>query len=638
MTKPLAPPADDFVRRHVGPDDDELRHMLDTLGVDSLEELLDETLPAIDPRRHPRSAGGTQRTRRARRPAPPRRREQTAPLSLIGMGYYPTVTPGVIQRNVLENPAWYTAYTPYQPEISQGRLEALLNFQTTITELTGLGGRQLLVARRGDGRRRGDEHDATGGDVDVVAVLRPSRHPPADDRRAGHDGRVRSASNSSSATSTDLDDGCFGALFSYPTSTGADRRLARALRRRARTWRPRRRRHRPARLHAAHSPGRTRRRHRRRLRPALRRADGVRWSTRRVHQRPCRRRPGDARTDRRREHGHRRPAGTTSRPADPRAAHPPRERATSNICTAQVLLANIAGLYACWHGPDGLRSIAQRIHDDAASLAATLAAAGLAVRHDTCFDTVTVDGVDADAVLAAAAERGIDLRRVGADCRRCQRRRDDHRRRDRRRRCRLRGHRRQPPAPAHGFLPRDLTRTGEWMTQSVFHRLHTEHEMLRYLRRLADRDLALDRTMIPLGSCTMKLNATTEMASITWPEFADLHPFAPETTSAGHAADDRRTGVVAGGDHRLRRGQRPAQRREPGRARRPAGDRGLPPVTRRGRAYGLHDPVERPWDQRRQCRDGRHGRRGRRHRCRWQRRRRRPRGQARTASAIGSAR
>jgi glycine cleavage system P protein (glycine dehydrogenase) len=215
-----------------------------------------------------------------------------------------------------------------------------------------------------------------------------------------------------------------------------------------------------------------------------------------------------------------------------REQHIRREKATSNICTAQVLLANMAGLYACWHGPDGLRGIAARVHGLAVALARALRAAGLDVRHDSMFDTVTVDGVDADAVLHAAAGRSIDLRPVSSTCVAASL--DETSTVDVV----------VEVAAAFGVagadlvaapaaLPHELARGDEFMTQSVFHRLHTEHEMLRYLRRLADRDLALDRTMIPLGSCTMKLNATTEMASITWPEFANLHPFAPPETSVG---------------------------------------------------------------------------------------------------------
>ncbi len=228
MSKPLAStplaPADDFVRRHVGPDDDELRYMLDTLGADTLDALLDETLPksirddTLDlpaARSEPDVLAALRRFGAENKPR----------TSLVGMGYYPTVTPGVIQRNVLENPAWYTAYTPYQPEISQGRLEALLNFQTTITELTGLGSRQRLAARRGDSRRRGDEHGSTPVEVTVGKVLRPPRHAPADDRRALDAGASRSASSLSSATSTGLPTDASGRCSAtrrrrVPSSTG----------------------------------------------------------------------------------------------------------------------------------------------------------------------------------------------------------------------------------------------------------------------------------------------------------------------------------------------------------------------------------------------------------------------------------
>ena len=450
--------------------------------------------------------------------------------SLVGMGYYPTVTPGVIQRNVLENPAWYTAYTPYQPEISQGRLEALLNFQTTITELTGL---EVANASLLD--------EATAA-AEAMSMARRLSKSPSAKFFVHHDTHPQTIAVLSTRAKPvgielvvgDVDrlaDGCFGALFSYPTSTGA-----------IVDWRD----------HAAvvHDHGGlvviatdllactllTP--------PAQLGADIAVGSAQRfgvpigfggphaafisAHASAARAMPGrivGVSTD------------TEGRPSlrlalQTREQHIRRERATSNICTAQVLLANIAGLYACWHGPEGLRGIAARVHRLASSLAAALRAGGLDVRHGSCFDTVTIDGVHADTVLAAAVERGIDLRRVSDDAVAVSFDEtstvdvladvvasfgvtgsglvDDE-----------------------GALPRALARTGDLMTQSVFHRLRSEHEMLRYLRRLADRDLALDRTMIPLGSCTMKLNATTEMASITWPEFADLHPFAPADTSAG---------------------------------------------------------------------------------------------------------
>ena len=523
-------PADDFVRRHVGPDDDELGRMLDTLGLDTLDALLDETLPesirddTLDlpaARSEPEVLAALRRIGADNAPR----------TSLIGMGYYPTVTPGVIQRNVLENPAWYTAYTPYQPEISQGRLEALLNFQTTITELTGMevansslldeataAAEAMSMARRlskSTSARFFVHHDTH---PQTIAVLATRAEPVGIELVVG-----------------DVDEltaGCFGALFSSPTSTGA-----------IVDWRDR--------AAAVHEQGG--------LvviatdllactllaPPATLGADIAVGSAQRfgvpmgfggphaafisAHATAARAMPGrivGVSTD------------TEGRPAlrlalQTREQHIRRERATSNICTAQVLLANIAGLYACWHGPDGLRAIASRVHRLASSLRATLRASGLAVRHESCFDTVTVDGVDADTVLAAAVERGIDLRRVSDDAVAVSF--DETSTSD------VLSDVVAAFAVAgggelvddDGTLPAGLARTGEFMTQSVFHRLRSEHEMLRYLRRLADRDLALDRTMIPLGSCTMKLNATTEMASITWPEFADLHPFAPAETSAG---------------------------------------------------------------------------------------------------------
>ena len=229
---------------------------------------------------------------------------------------------------------------------------------------------------------------------------------------------------------------------------------------------------------------------------------------------------------------------TAGRPAlrlalQTREQHIRREKATSNICTAQVLLANIAGFYAAWHGPTGLARIAERVQRLTSVTADALAAAGLTVRHDSWFDTVTVDGVDADAVLAGAREPASTCAASTTD-------RRPHVRRDvdaRPRRAVLPCVRGRRSTARRRHVPRRPSgrrcRTGEILTQAVFNRYHTEHEMLRYLRRLADRDLALDRTMIPLGSCTMKLNATTEMVPITWPEFADLHPFAPADDAAG---------------------------------------------------------------------------------------------------------
>ena len=330
--------------------------------------------------------------------------------SLIGMGYYGTITPPVIVRNVLENPAWYTAYTPYQPEISQGRLEALLNFQTMVAELTGfdLANASLLdeataaaeamtMARRlskSDSDRFVVHHDTH---PQTIAVLATRAEPVGIELVVGD--------------VDDVADGCFGALFSLPTSSGAIADWTAAIDCRARGRRPGDRRHRPSGLHAHRSACAARRRHRHRLGAAVRCVDGLRWSARGVHRRrrhpspaPCPGRLVGVSTD------------TEGRPAlrlalQTREQHIRREKATSNICTAQVLLANIAGFYAAWHGPEGLRRIAERVHRLTSMAADGLRAAGLALVNDTWFDTLQVR-CDADAVLARAAAAGLDLRFV----------------------------------------------------------------------------------------------------------------------------------------------------------------------------------------------------------------------------------
>jgi len=524
----------DFVTRHVGPSPDEVARMLDELGVASVDELLDQTVPEAirdDAPLDLPAARSEAAVLAALRAFADRNEART---SLIGMGYTGTITPGVIQRNVLENPAWYTAYTPYQPEISQGRLEALLNFQTMVSELTGLpianaslldeataAAEAMAMARRlsrAETDRFVVHHDTH---PQTIAVLATRAEPVGIDLVVGDVG--------------ELSKGCFGALFSLPTSTGA-----------VVDWR--------AAVKQVHDVGgiavvttdplacvlMTP--------PGELGADIVVGSAQRfgvpmgfggphaafiaVHERSARTLPGrlvGVSTD------------TAGRPAlrlalQTREQHIRREKATSNICTAQVLLANISGFYAAYHGPEGLTRIAERTHRLASIAAAVLGGAGRSLRHDSWFDTVTVTGIDAATVLAAARDAGLDLRPIdaatvgltfdetssletvraavgafGIDASEVADLVDT--------------------AP-DGF-PTELRRTGALLPQSVFHQYRTEHEMLRYLRRLADRDLALDRTMIPLGSCTMKLNATTEMASITWPEYADLHPFAPADDAAG---------------------------------------------------------------------------------------------------------
>ncbi|NED53087.1 aminomethyl-transferring glycine dehydrogenase [Micromonospora aurantiaca] len=525
--------AEQFADRHIGPGRDDERRMLDTVGYGSVDELMDAAIPEVI-RWH-----GTLDL-----PAPASEREAIAELralasrntvavSMIGLGYHGTHTPAVIRRNVLENPAWYTAYTPYQPEISQGRLEALLNFQTMVTDLTGLvtanasmldegtaAAEAMTLARRAS-RSKSPVYVVDADALPQTVAVIASRAEPL-----GIEVRVVDVERD------ELPAEFFGLHLQYPGASGAVRDH-RAL------------------VEAAHGVGAL----------VTVAADLLALTLLRP--------PGEIGADI--------AAGTTqrfgvpmgfggphagylavrsglermlpgrlvgvSRDADgnpayrlalqTREQHIRREKATSNICTAQVLLAVMAGMYAVYHGPDGLRAIARRTHEAAARLAAGLRAGGVEVADVVFFDTVTaiVPGRAAD-VVAAAAARNVNLRlvdadRVGVSCD-------------------------ETTTAAHlaavwaafgvdGYdgdidagLPDGLARTSGFLTHPVFHSHHSETAMLRYLRRLADFDYALDRGMIPLGSCTMKLNATTEMEPITWPEFAHLHPFAPDEQTAGY--------------------------------------------------------------------------------------------------------
>ncbi len=523
----------EFTRRHSSPTAAERRHMLDVVGEDSIESLLAHTVPAtirtaegmaLGVPRSPESVLGELRQLAAR---------NVARTSLIGMGYYGTITPPVIVRNVLENPAWYTAYTPYQPEISQGRLEALLNFQTMVAELTGfdLANASLLdeataaaeamtMARRlskSDSDRfvvHRDTHPQT------IAVLATRAEPVGIELVVGD--------------VDDIADGCFGALFSLPTSSGA-----------ITDW--------TAAIASVHLVGGlaivatdllacmlT-------VPPAQLGADIAIGSAQRfgvsmgfggphaafiaAHESAARALPGrlvGVSTD------------TEGRPAlrlalQTREQHIRREKATSNICTAQVLLANIAGFYAAWHGPEGLRRIAERVHRLTSLAADGLRAAGLSLVNDTWFDTLQIR-CDAPAVLARAAAAGLDLRLVDGSTIGISFDETSSRSTVRAVLAAFEVGADDVPATVNADtetegLPR--RRTDEFLTQTVFSRYHTEHEMLRYLRRLADKDLALDRTMIPFGSCTMKLNATVEMEPLTWPGLADMHPFTPDESTVG---------------------------------------------------------------------------------------------------------
>src|SRR6266545_3377679 len=529
--------SDEFVGRHTGPDADEQAQMLAALDLPSIEELIDQAVPdsirTREPLRVPPARSETDAVTRVRDIA----RRNDVFTSLIGMGYSDTVTPPVILRNVLEDPAWYTAYTPYQPEISQGRLEALLNFQTMVSDLTGMeiANASLL-----------DEATAAAEAMAMFRRLNPKAgstflvdadcHPQTIDVV-----RTRAEPIGVDVVVVDPDAeipvaDAFGALLQYPGSSGAVRDLRPATER----------------LHAdgalvavasdllaltLFTP------------PGEMGADAVVGSSQRFGVPLGFGGPHAAYFATRDAHKRSMPGrlvgvsiDAAGRPAlrlalQTREQHIRREKATSNICTAQVLLAVMSGLYATYHGADGLRRIATRVHRLTAILADGLESGGLEVVTRRFFDTITVHVPDRAAEIAAHARRQrINVRVVDADTIGVAL--DETTTRDVVERvwdafgvhASVAGLDRR----ALRVIPEDLARTSEFLTHPVFRRYNSETEMLRYLRRLADRDLALDRTMIPLGSCTMKLNATSEMVPVTWPEFGALHPFAPLEQCEGY--------------------------------------------------------------------------------------------------------
>jgi glycine dehydrogenase len=525
--------AQGFVARHIGPNAAEIAEMLGALGLSSLEALTEAVVPASI-------------RRDALLDLPPALSEEAALARLreyagqnkvlrsyLGMGYHGTHTPGVILRNVLENPGWYTAYTPYQAEIAQGRLEALLVFQTMVQDLTGMAvsnaslldeataaAEAMAMARRIQTR--------DGAETFFVAAdVHPHTRAVVETRAEALGWKVV-VGDPDTAT---LDASVFGALLQYPGTDGrvgdvagfcarakaagvpvvvATDLLALTL------LTP------PGELGADMVVGNTQR-------------FGVPMGYGGPHaaflatsSANARKMPGRIIGVSRDNRG--KPALRMS--LQTREQHIRRAKATSNVCTAQVLLAVVAAMYAVYHGPEGLKAIAGRVRGHTSDLVGGLRAAGLSVPLDVWFDTVPVSVPgQADAVVAAALARGVNLRRLDADTvvvafdeTVAAADVDDVL-------AAFGAARAEGEAPA---LPAGVARTSPWLTHPTFHRYRAETEMLRYLWRLQGRDLSLCHAMIPLGSCTMKLNATTEMASVTWPEFGGLHPFCPPGQAAGY--------------------------------------------------------------------------------------------------------
>ncbi len=526
----------EFVNRHIGPDPASQDEMLEYLGIASLSDLIDRAVPKTirsdDKLDLPEPLSETGALARLREFAS----ANQVVSSMIGMGYYRSITPPVILRNVLEDPAWYTAYTPYQPEISQGRLEALLNFQHMVADLTGMeianaslldeataaAEAMTLCRRLSDGA---STHFFVDNDChpQTRAVLETRAKPLGINLLYGE---AAEAGNSP----------VFGALIQYPGSSGSIPDLGPLI-------------------EAVHDSGGlvavaadllslvllTP--------PGELDADVVVGSAQRFGVPLGFGGPHAAFLATRQEHTRSMPGRLVGASVDAdgglayrltlqtREQHIRRQKATSNICTAQVLLAVMAGLYAAYHGPAGLTTIAERVYRLTAILATALSKGGVEVRNETFFDTLTVSVPGkAGRVIAAALENGINLRLVDDDTVGVSVD-ETTSRTEIEALGRAFGIAVDVDAldgdPAAG-LPDELRRTSEFLTHEVFHSYHSETEMLRYLRWLADRDIALDRSMIPLGSCFFNDTATTEMIPITWPEFGDIHPFAPLDQAAGY--------------------------------------------------------------------------------------------------------
>ncbi|MDY3049108.1 MAG: glycine dehydrogenase (aminomethyl-transferring), partial [Rothia sp. (in: high G+C Gram-positive bacteria)] len=524
-----------FIDRHLGPQAADQEAMLSTLGYESLSALIDQVIPASIRLESDLNLPAPLSEQEAQEKIASYAALNQVKQQMIGAGYYDAITPAVIRRNILENPGWYTSYTPYQPEISQGRLEALLNFQNTVMELTGLpiANASLLdeataVAEAAVMMQRANRKVKNGFFAidsralpQTLSVVRGRAEAlgipfvisdfadglPEGDlygviiSNPGQDGQVRDiepiikAAKDRGALVTVIADLLAQTLLTAPGHQGADIAVGSSQRFGLPFW-----------------------------------FGGPHAAFMAVSKGMERNLPG-------------RLVGVSQdafgKPAyrlalQTREQHIRREKATSNICTAQALLAIAAGAYAVYHGPEGLRAIANRLHDNAARIAAAGTAAGLKLVHETFFDTVAFEAEGrADELVAKALDAGINVRKISAD-RISISVGESHT-----------DEVLEALAAALGGelgetdayeLPEALLRTDDYMTHPVFHLYRSETSMMRYLRSLSDKDLALDRTMIPLGSCTMKLNAAAEMEPISWPEFASIHPNVPADQAAGWKA------------------------------------------------------------------------------------------------------
>ena len=532
----------EFIRRHIGPGEQETAEILAELGLGSLEELLDNTIPGSILQAEAPKVGEAHTEAETLAYLKNMLAKNKMYRSFIGMGYHDTLTPTVILRNVFENPGWYTAYTPYQPEIAQGRMEALVNFQQLTMDLTGLdlasaslldegtaAGEALGLARRVSKNKKSnlfyiDENchpqtidvvktRAKGFDVDIIVgpAAEAVNHDSFGALIAYSDtyGQIR---NPQSLIAELQGQKCIVSvvadimsliLMKSPGSLGADVVLGSAQRFGV-----------PMGYGGPHAAF---------------------FATSETHKRSLPGRVIGVSIDQRGNKGYRLAMQT-------REQHIRREKATSNICTAQVLLANMASFYAVYHGPEGLKNIATRIHRLTDILAVGLKAKGVTLQNDTWFDTITLQVKDKAAILARADARQVNLRvfednRLSISLDECTTRDDivslwdivlgeghglnvdtlDS----------------QITSKGSASIPAELVRDDAILTHPVFNSYHSETEMLRYIKRLEDRDLALNHSMIPLGSCTMKLNATTEMLPVTWPELGRMHPFVPVEQSEG---------------------------------------------------------------------------------------------------------